>query len=64
VTIQERVEKVVREWPEWSRAERRRMDDVVEEVLTFCRSGEGNAFIREWCRRNLTPAVIGPLFTG
>jgi hypothetical protein len=49
----QRVERIVRQWPDWSPAERRRMDAIVAEVLDHCRSGNGNAFIREWCNRML-----------
>lgn len=52
--MNERIEAAVRAWPQWSRAERRRMNEVVDEVLQHCRDGQGNAFIRQWCERNLT----------
>lgn len=47
------IEVTVRIWPDWSRAERRRMNAIVEEVLEHCRSGNGNQFIRQWCDQNL-----------
>lgn len=52
--IHERIAKAVADWPHWSRAERR--DGLVkatEEIIEHCKSGTGNAFIREWCNRNL-----------
>lgn len=60
--MDERIEQVVRQWPEWSIAERRRMDDIVAEVLDHCRNGNGNRFIREWCNRILAPK-LRPLFS-
>ena len=55
--IDERITAVIRAWPEWSRTERRRMDEIVEEILEHCRSGNGNAFVREWCERYLEDAT-------
>lgn len=52
-SLADRIEKAVREWPGWSRAECRRMDDIVEEILSHCRNGNGNRFVREWCERYL-----------
>lgn len=43
------VEKTVREWPQWSRAEQSRIDEIVSEVLDHVCNGAGNPFIREWC---------------
>ena len=51
--LPERIEERVRAWPRWSRAERRRMDEVVEEILEHCRSGKGNAFVASWVARDL-----------
>lgn len=53
MNINDRIAAVVRAWPEWSRAERRGLDTITEEILDHCRNGCGNAFIREWCDRNL-----------
>lgn len=53
LNLPDRIEQAVREWPNWSPAERRRMDEVVEEVLDHCRSGTGNRFVAEWCNRVL-----------
>lgn len=47
------IERMVRAWPQWSRAERRRMDEIVEEVIDHCANGTGNAFVRSWCERVL-----------
>jgi hypothetical protein len=60
--MNERIEKIVREWPEWSQAEQRRMDEIVDEVLAHCRSGNGNRFVRDWCNRILVPQ-LRPLFS-
>lgn len=53
MTFPERIERLVRQWPDWSRAERRRMDEIVREVLTHCADGQGNPFVRAWCDRVL-----------
>ena len=45
--LPERVEAIVRAWPQWSRAERRGIERVVDDVLRFLRTGEGNTFIRQ-----------------
>lgn len=52
-TINERISHAVRSWDQWSPAEWRRMDDLIEEILTYCRSGRGNAFIAQWVTRFL-----------
>jgi hypothetical protein len=59
LTLPERIERVVREWDQWSPAERARMDDVVEEILEHCRAGTGNRFIRSWVNRILVARVPG-----
>ena len=56
-TLPERITQAVMDWPQWSRAERERMPDIVDEVLAHCRDGQGNSFIREWCNRFLTQEV-------
>lgn len=57
--LNEKIEAAVRNWPGWSPAEQRHMDEIVEEVLTYCRSGAGNAFIRSWCERVLLKQLKG-----
>lgn len=57
LTITERVEQVVREWPNWSRAELRNLDAIVDEVLDHCRTGTGNGFIRKFVNRVVVPRV-------
>ena len=49
-----RITNIIVAWPQWSRAERRHLDAVINEILHYCRTGEGNTFIREWCTRNLS----------
>ncbi len=61
-TLTDRVTAVVDAYPQWSQAERRRLPEITEEILTHCRDGSGNAFIREWCDRVLVPA-LRPLFS-
>lgn len=53
----ERIEKVVREWNQWSPAERRVLDEIVEQVMRWAISGEGSTFIKQWCERVLRPAL-------
>lgn len=57
MTIQEKVALIVRGYPQWSRAELKRIDAIIEEVLYHCRTGEGNTFIRLWCRDFLLPEL-------
>ncbi len=57
--FEERVSRIVRQWPQWSPAERRRMDAVVDEVLDHVINGTGNRFIASWCERVLSPQLEG-----
>lgn len=59
MNLPERIEKIIREWPQWSPAERRKMNLIVEEILDHCRNGGGNGFIRSWCERNLSHLLEG-----
>jgi hypothetical protein len=63
MNLPERIEKVVRDWPQWSRAERAKMPQLVEEILDHVRNGTGNRFVREWCNRVLVPRVPGMVVT-
>jgi hypothetical protein len=54
MNLPERIEKIIREWKGWSRAERAKMDDIVEEIIDHCRNGTGNGFVKTWCDRNLS----------
>lgn len=58
MNLPQRIEAIVRNWPGWSPAERRRLDEIVAEVLAYCQSGRGNHFIRSWCERVLKPAAL------
>jgi hypothetical protein len=51
--IGDRIIKSVYAWNGWSRAERRRMAEVAEEVLRHCIDGTGNRFVAQWCERYL-----------
>lgn len=51
--LPERIEERVRGYTGWSRAERRRMDELVSEVIAHCSGGNGNRFIASWCDKNL-----------
>lgn len=55
--LPDKVERIVREWPQWSRAERSRMEDVVEDVLRHMRDGCGCTFTREFCNRVVKPKL-------
>jgi hypothetical protein len=59
LTLPERIERAVREWPQWSRAELRKMDEIVAEVLDHCANGTGNPFIRSFCNNVLVGKVAG-----
>ncbi len=52
----ERCEKAIRSWPQWSRAEQRHIEEIVESLLECARSGQGNKFERAWCARFLPKA--------
>ena len=58
-TLPERIERIGRAWSGWSRAERRVMGAIVQEVISHCADGTGNKFIREWCNRHLVGVVPG-----
>jgi hypothetical protein len=52
-TLHERIEAIIRAWPQWSRAERAKMPQIVAEIMEHVKNGTGNGFIAEWCARNL-----------
>jgi hypothetical protein len=54
IMLADRIEQRIREWPDWSRGERRIMDAIVEEIMEHVRDGTGNTFIRNWCDRYLS----------
>jgi hypothetical protein len=51
--LTDRIEAIIRAWPQWSPAEQRQMDAIVAEILAHVRQGTGNRFVQEWCTRNL-----------
>lgn len=55
--LNEKCERVIRGWSQWSAAERLRMDDVVEEIMDHVRNGGGNPFVASWVNRVLLPAI-------
>lgn len=57
--MQARIEKIIREWPLWSRHDLAKMDDIVAEVIDHCINGGGNGFIREFVNRFIVPHVPG-----
>jgi hypothetical protein len=59
----QKVIRVIQEWPDWSRHERAKLEEITEEILDHCRNGTGNRFIQKWCANVLVPA-LAPLFSG
>lgn len=55
MSLPERIEAFVRQWPQWSIAERRNLDAIVWEVVYHMESGNGNKFIQWFCDRHLKP---------
>lgn len=57
-TLPDLIAEIVREWPQWSRAERQHgMVPIIDEVIAHCSEGTGNGFIRGWCERVLYPEL-------
>ncbi len=63
MNLESRIREVVYTWPQWSRAERCRMEDVFEEIMEHVRDGTGNRFVREFCNRVLVPKIEGMVKT-
>jgi hypothetical protein len=59
MNLPERIETVIREWPQWSPAERAKMPQLIEEIMDHVRNGTGNGFVRSWCNRVLVPRIPG-----
>jgi hypothetical protein len=57
MSLIDRIEAAIRTWPQWSPAERRRMDDIVTEVMDHVRNGTGNDFVA-WFTDNFLADVI------
>ena len=55
--LPEQIAQIVRDWPEWSRAERRRLDEIIDEVLHYASDGLGNAFIKRFWWTYVEPRV-------
>jgi hypothetical protein len=51
--IRDRIEQTVRNYPDWSKAELHKLEEITEEILSHCINGTGNRFIKEWCENNL-----------
>lgn len=54
MNLPEKIEAVVRAWPQWSRAERRNLQPIIDEIISHCADGTGNPFIQRWCELNLS----------
>jgi hypothetical protein len=57
--IEDRIRALIRAYPDWSPAERRKLDVIEDEILDHCRNGTGNGFVRWWCNTWLAPRVPG-----
>ena len=57
LTLPERVQRAVYSWPHWSRAERRCLDGIVQEVIAELSDGTGNPFVKRLCKQYLVNAV-------
>jgi hypothetical protein len=51
--LAERIQEAIRCYPDWSRAELRRLPDLETEILDHVRNGTGNTFVASWCKRHL-----------
>ena len=56
-TLPEQISAIVRGYAYWSRAERRILDSITEQCITYCADGEGNPFIAQFCSRVVIPAL-------
>lgn len=56
MTLPEQVHRIITT-SEWSRAERRILPLIEDEVLRYLADGEGNQFIAEYCRRVVMPRL-------
>src|SRR5262245_6723120 len=52
--LHQKIEHYIRTWPQWSPAEHRHMDRIVDEIMTHVKEGGGNKFVQEWTKRNLS----------
>lgn len=57
MNLNDKIEKIIREYPQWSRVERSRMHELIEEIMNHVRDGGGNAFVQKWCDQNLGPRM-------
>jgi hypothetical protein len=57
MTRSEKIEKVIREWDQWSPAEQARMDEIVDSYIRFAADGIGNRFMRETWKRHFASAI-------
>jgi hypothetical protein len=57
MSLPDRITEFVRQWPQWSPAERRHLDAITSEVIDHCANGTGNGFIRWFVAVHLAPAI-------
>jgi hypothetical protein len=56
VTLPEQVSELLSAYP-WSRAERRILPSIENQVIAYLSDGEGNTFIRQLCERYVLPRL-------
>jgi hypothetical protein len=57
VTLPDRVHSILINYPGWSRAERRILPSIEDDVIRYLADGEGNVFIAEFCTRVVIPKL-------
>jgi hypothetical protein len=57
VTLPDRVHSILINYPGWSRAERRILPSIEDDVIRYLAAGEGNVFIAEFCTRVVIPKL-------
>lgn len=55
-TLPEQVHAIIA-GSEWSRAERRMLPQIEDEVITYLADGEGNRFIAQYCEYRVIPML-------
>jgi hypothetical protein len=55
--LPDQIDAIIRAWPLWTRAERRRMDALVAEIQHYVLTGGGTRLVAKWCQRVLAPQL-------
>lgn len=61
MSLPDHVATIVDTYPHWSRAERRILPSITDQVIDYLSDGEGNTFIRNFCERYVR-LQLGPDF--